>query len=117
MSTGDSCSPIWFPEPIASKPPAHSSFRLFAKIFKFFTLEKGIAAGLVFLLSGGALFGYAIAVWKSEHFGALNYSENLRRLLPAVTLIVAGIQIVFSSFFLSILGLKTSSRRPPANQA
>jgi Glycosyl transferase family 2 len=89
----------------------------FAKIFKFFTLEKGIAAGLVFLLSGGALFGYAIAVWKSEHFGALNYSENLRRLLPAVTLIVAGIQIVFSSFFLSILGLKTSSRRPPANQA
>ena len=89
----------------------------FAKIFKFFTLEKGIAAGLVFLLSGCALFGYAIAVWKSEHFGALNYSENLRRLLPAVTLIVAGIQIVFSSFFLSILGLKTSSRRPPANQA
>jgi hypothetical protein len=89
----------------------------FAKVFKFFTLEKGIATGLVFLLSGCGLLGYAIAVWKSEHYGALNYSENLRRLLPAVTLIVTGIQIVFASFFLSILGLKTSSRRPPANQA
>ena len=89
----------------------------FAKIFKFFTLEKGIAAGLVFLLSGCGLFVYAITVWKSAHYGTLDYSENLRRLLPAVTLIMVGIQIIFSSFFLSILGLKTSSRRPPANQA
>jgi hypothetical protein len=89
----------------------------FAKSFKFFTLEKGIAAGLLFLLLGGGLLAYAIAVWKSAHYGALDYSENLRRLLPAVTLIMAGIQIVFSSFFLSILGLKTSSRRPPANPA
>jgi hypothetical protein len=38
----------------------------------------------------------------------------LRRLLPAVTLIVIGIQVVFSSFFLSMLGLKTTSRKPPA---
>jgi hypothetical protein len=68
-------------------------------------------------LLGGGLLAYAIAVWKSAHYGALDYSENLRRLLPAVTLIMAGIQIVFSSFFLSILGLKTSSRRPPANPA
>ena len=89
----------------------------FARIFKFFTLEKGIAAGLMFLLSGGGVLVYALAVWKSAHYGALDYSENLRRLLPAVTLIVAGIQIVFSSFFLSILGLKTSSRRPPAPPA
>ncbi len=87
----------------------------FAKIFKFFTLEKGIGVGLLFLLSGGGLLVHAIAVWKSAHYGALDYSENLRRLLPAVTLIMAGIQIVFSSFFLSILGLKTSSRQPPAN--
>jgi hypothetical protein len=89
----------------------------FTKIFRFFTLEKGIAVGLLFLLSGGGLLVRAIAVWKSAHYGALDYSENLRRLLPAVTLIMAGIQIVFSSFFMSILGLKTSSRQPPVSPA
>ncbi|MGA2179513.1 MAG: glycosyltransferase family 2 protein [Verrucomicrobiota bacterium] len=89
----------------------------FAKIFKFFTLEKGIAVGLLFLLFGGGLLVHAVAVWKSAHYGDLDYSENLHRLLPAVTLIMTGIQIVFSSFFMSILGLKTSSRQPPANPA
>ena len=39
---------------------------------------------------------------------------DLRRLIPAVTLIVLGIQSVFSSFFMSALGLKTASRKPPA---
>jgi hypothetical protein len=87
----------------------------FAKIFRFFTLEKGIAVGVLFLLVGGGLLVHAVAVWKSAHYGDLDYSENLRRLLPAVTLIMTGIQIVFSSFFMSILGLKTSSRQPPAN--
>ncbi|MGA2279735.1 MAG: glycosyltransferase family 2 protein [Verrucomicrobiota bacterium] len=89
----------------------------FAKIFKFFTLEKGIAVGLLFLLFGAGLLVHAVAVWKSAHYGNLDYSENLHRLLPAVTLIMTGIQIVFSSFFMSILGLKTSSRQPPANPA
>ncbi len=35
-------------------------------------------------------------------------------IIPAVTFIVAGIQIVSSSFFLSVLGLRTASRHPPA---
>jgi hypothetical protein len=38
----------------------------------------------------------------------------MRRLIPAATLIMAGLQIVFSSFFLSVLGLKTDSRPPSA---
>ncbi len=41
------------------------------------------------------------------------YEDNLRRLLPAVTLIGVATQTVFSSFFMSVLGLKTGSRRPP----
>ena len=40
--------------------------------------------------------------------------ENLRRVIPAATLMILGIQGVFSSFFMSVLGLKTVSRRPPA---
>jgi hypothetical protein len=52
-------------------------------------------------------------VWKQAGFGLLLPGENLRRLLPAVTLVVLGIQTIFSSFFMSVLGLKTVSRKPP----
>ena len=79
-----------------------------------FTLEKGIVLGLLMLLLGLGLLVHALWVWKQAGFGMLPYGDNMRRLIPAVTLIALGIQIVFSSFFLSILGLRTASRQPPA---
>ena len=86
-----------------------------AGVFKIFTLEKGIIAGLLVLLAGAALFLRALWLWKQTHFGVLPPEENLRRLIPAGTLIVLGIQTVFSSFFMSVLGLKTLKRKPPAS--
>ena len=84
------------------------------RVFKIFTLEKGIAAGLVVFLAGTILFLRALWLWKQAHFGLLpSTEENLRRLIPAATLMILGIQGIFSSFFMSVLGLKTLSRRPP----
>jgi len=85
----------------------------FSKVFKTFTLEKGIGVGLAVLVLGLALLAHAVWVWKRAGYGMLSYGDNMRRLIPAVTLIVVAIQIGFSSFFLSVLGLKTDSRRPP----
>lgn len=83
--------------------------------FNVFTLERGIVAGLLILLVGSAMFLHALWLWKLAHFGLLpSVEENLRRLIPAATLILLGIQVVFSSFFMSVLGLKTVKRRPPA---
>ena len=87
----------------------------FSRVFKFFTLEKGILTGLAVLLAGIILLARAVWIWKQADFGVLPSTEdNLRRLIPAVTLAVLGIQAIFSSFFLSALGLKTVSRKPPA---
>jgi hypothetical protein len=86
----------------------------FARIFKFFTLEKGIAVGLAVLLVGIVLLVRAWVIWQQAGYGALPYADNLRRLIPAATLMVAGVQVIFSSFFMSVLGLKTASRKPPA---
>jgi glycosyltransferase involved in cell wall biosynthesis len=84
------------------------------RVFKIFTLERGIVAGLVVLLVGTILFLRALWLWQQAHFGLLpSMAENLRRLIPAATLMILGIQSVFSSFFMSVLGLKTISRRPP----
>jgi glycosyltransferase involved in cell wall biosynthesis len=85
----------------------------FSRVFKFFNLEKGILFGLAVLLAGFALFLRAVWIWRQHNYGDLDYEQNLRRLIPAATLIVLGVQTVFSSFFMSALGLKTAKRKPP----
>jgi glycosyltransferase involved in cell wall biosynthesis len=85
----------------------------FSSVFKFFNLEKGILLGLAVLVAGILLSARAVWIWKQAGFGELSPEENLRRLIPAGTLIVLGVQTVFSSFFMSALGLKTASRKPP----
>jgi len=37
-------------------------------------------------------------------------------LIPAAMLVVLGIQTIFSSFFMSTLGLKTAARKPPVRE-
>jgi len=82
---------------------------------KLFTLEKGILIGIAVLLAGVILLARSIWLWGQAHFGQLpSMEENLRRLLPAAALMVLGIQGIFSSFFMSTLGLKTKARKPPA---
>jgi hypothetical protein len=85
----------------------------FSKVFQTFTLEKGICFGMAILGLGLGLLLHSLWLWKQAGYGLLPYADNMRRLLPAVTLIILSIQIVFSSFFMSVLGLKTDSRRPP----
>jgi Glycosyl transferase family 2 len=85
-------------------------------VLKIFTLEKGIVLGIAVLLSGVILLAHAVWIWKQADYGILPSTEdNMRRLIPAITLVVLGIQGVFSSFFMSALGLKTANRRPPAS--
>jgi hypothetical protein len=84
-----------------------------SRIFTVFTLEKGIVVGLLVLLAGLGWLGRAVWIWQQTHYGVMDYAENLRRLIPAVALIVLGVQGIFSSFFMSVLGLKTVSRKPP----
>ncbi len=86
----------------------------FSKAFTFFTLERGIVFGVALLLAGLAILLRAVWTWKQADYGSLDYSQNLRNLIAAATLVVLGIQVVSSSFFMSVLGLKTSTRKPPA---
>ena len=85
-----------------------------AGVFKVLTLERGLVASLLVLALGLGLLGHGVWVWKACHFGPLPSTEdNLRRLIPAATLILLGVQGIFSSFFMSVLGLRTVNRKPP----
>ena len=85
----------------------------FSAIFRFFTLEKGLGVGAGLLLAGVTVLTWALWIWRGADFGSLPYPENMRRVIAAATLIVLGHQIMAASWFLSVLGLKTVSRRPP----
>jgi glycosyltransferase involved in cell wall biosynthesis len=79
------------------------------RLFKFFTLEKGITVGLLVLVAGLGLLLRAVWQWKEAQFGPMpSMEKNLRQLIPAATLILLGVQGVFSCFFLSVLGMKTT---------
>ena len=87
--------------------------RKFGRVFQFFTLERGLTVGLVALAGGLGMFGWALWVWGEAHFGDLPYAENMRRIIAATTLMLLGVQIMAASLFMSILGLRTTTRRPP----
>jgi hypothetical protein len=70
-----------------------------------FSLEIGIVAGIVVLLAGLGVSAYAVDFWGRASFEGLNPVVSMRFVLPSVTAIVVGIEIVFSSFFFSVLGL------------
>lgn len=87
------------------------------RAFKIFTLEKGLLLGLLVLLGGTMLLAHSIWIWQQANFGTLPFTEeNMRRLIPAATLVVLGIQTIFSNFFMSTLSLKTTMRRPPSQE-
>lgn len=86
----------------------------FARLFRFFNLEKGCVAGLAVTLAGAGVIGVAVAAWGQASFGALDPAIHLRRLVLGATLTILGLQTIFSSFHLSVLGLKTLGRQAPA---
>jgi glycosyltransferase involved in cell wall biosynthesis len=75
------------------------------RIFRFVTLEVGLAAGLVLFLAGLGLSIYTVAFWSGRSFGALSTSSTIRLVVPAATFMILGLETVLASFFLSILGI------------
>ncbi len=90
--------------------------RQFAKVFRVLTLERGLVIGAAILIFGIALFCRAFSLWQAAGFGPLSYADNLRMLTPAMTSIVVGLQVIASSFFMSVLGLGITEHRPPSSQ-
>lgn len=70
------------------------------------SLELGIITGLTLILCGLAASAYAVGLWGSASFGPLDTRVSLRVVIPAVTALILGVQIVMSSFFISVLGLR-----------
>jgi putative glycosyltransferase len=77
-----------------------------SKFLSKFTLEKGLVIGSIMAILG--LIGSILAVksWGTHAFGPLIPTQTMRLTIPSVTLLILGLQFMFSSFFLHILNIK-----------
>jgi glycosyltransferase involved in cell wall biosynthesis len=75
-------------------------------LFRFITLEVGLLVGGVLMATGLAATLYAVRTWGAQHFGVLDPAQMLRVVIPAALSLTLGFQVILSSFFLSVLGLR-----------
>jgi len=68
-----------------------------------FRLEHGLLLGGAFMLVGVVIGGVIVATWISHGLGSLS---DERLAVVAASVLIVGVQIFFSAFLLSILGLR-----------
>jgi len=69
-------------------------------------LERGLVIGALTMALGIGLLVAVVYQWVTRDFGRLDYAYTMRWAIPGFTLTSLGVQTVFASFFLGILGLK-----------
>jgi glycosyltransferase involved in cell wall biosynthesis len=76
------------------------------KQFEFINLEKGLIVGALLIIIGVVLSILAYNYWQDLNFGDITNSNTLRIVIPAITSMLLGVQVILFSLFFSILGLK-----------
>ena len=79
------------------------------KFGRLLNLETGLILGGAIFLAGLGTAAFALYRWWQMGLGDLEPQDTMRMVIMSSLLLAFGTQICFSSFFLSILGLK----RPP----
>jgi glycosyltransferase involved in cell wall biosynthesis len=75
------------------------------KVLGFIDLESSIIIGLCLAFLGVGSMSWAVLIWGETGFGTLNTTVVPRIVIPSVTLIVFGVQLLFTGFVLGLLGL------------
>lgn len=80
---------------------------LFFSLFRYINLEKG-------LLAGGLLFALGLilllrALLLSDNFAQIGFDNSVRLVFGGSLAVVSGAQVIFTSFVLSMLGMKIFS--------
>ena len=76
-----------------------------SRVFRYVTLEVGLAGGVLLILAGTGAWVLGLESWRLRNFGPLDLERTLRIVIPGVVLFTLGFQTVLSSFFLSVLGM------------
>jgi glycosyltransferase involved in cell wall biosynthesis len=80
--------------------PPHAALQ---KLLAWFTLERGLLAGIGVAALGLLWSASAFWQWREAGFGALDPRVVMRDTIPAAALMVAGMELVLASFLVSVL--------------
>lgn len=83
-------------------PPEQRFNSFFARL----PLEATLLIGLVLVAAGCIGILVAVVIWGSVDFGGLRVSAMMRMLVPSITAVAVGFQLMIASFFKGILSLK-----------
>lgn len=84
--------------------------RTVGRLREILSLEVGLSVGLAVFLAGLLLATHALHYWGAASFGNLDPSRSLRMVVPSATLLIVGVQFIFSSCLLAILQLDVPDR-------
>jgi hypothetical protein len=80
---------------------------LLFSLFRYFSLETGLAIGLLLILLGIFIILRATLLSESPGFAAIGFGNSVRLVFGGCLAILMGGQTIMTSFVLSILGLRT----------
>jgi len=87
----------------------------FQRAVRILSIERGLITGAILLLLGLALGIAALELWTVRGFGSLRPSEAMRYVIPSATMILVAFQIVYASFFISVLDIRASTTPLPSD--
>lgn len=80
----------------------------FFTLFRYISLEKGLLAGGLLVLVGLILLVRALLL--SDNFAQIGFDNSVRLVFGGALALVSGAQVIFTSFVLSMLGMRTSRK-------
>lgn len=87
--------------------PTSRGIRLFLDAF---TVEAGLGLGLLTALGGLTLASASVVAWDVQQFQQFDPRVGMRMAIPAVTLLITGMQVFFAAMFLGVLGLREHAK-------
>ncbi len=90
-------------------PDDHRLYRILA----FLTVERGSLTGIALCAVGITLLLYSMTEWAQTGFHTLDPRVTMRYMIPSVTTIVTGVELIIASFFLGVLSLRSHASGVP----
>ena len=83
------------------------------RLFGIFSLAKVAAVAAVIISAG--IVGVVISVleWKRASFGALDTRHEVRLMIPSITALVVGFQLLLGRLFMGLLGAEFAENPTP----
>ena len=88
--------------------PADPSFN---RLLGVATLERGLILSAFLLVLGLGLGVSAVTLWDTAQYGGIAPTVAMRFVIPSATAILLGFQLAYSTFFLSLLDIRSTRSR------